>query len=154
MTKNNQSAFVQMPSSTVAALKAMLFNSTEGVDLSGIIDDIAGNHSNKNLVAINVALAFNGYKTELDNTARILNWWKYDGTIKTGQMVNLSLITNTVEVICANHTYNTETKQWTTKENGIETISLEDWYNYDPAEGDKRWDIVATMQKETAKKDA
>lgn len=151
---NKENAFVQMPSSTVAALKAMLFNSTEGVDLSGIIDDIAGTHSNKNLVAINVALAFNGYKTELDDTVRIVNSWEWGGTITTGKMVNLSLITNTVEVARTEHKYNVETKQWDAEEIGIETMSLENWYNNNPSEDDERWTTIAAEQEEKAKKNA
>lgn len=154
MAKNNQSAFVQMPSSTVAALKAMLFNSAEGVDLSGIINDIAGNHSNIDLVAINVALAFHGHKPELDNTVRIVNSWEWGGTITTGKMVNLSLITNTVEVARTEHKYNIETKQWDTKETGIETTNLENWYNNNPSEGDERWTTIATKQEEKATKEA
>lgn len=151
---NKKDAFVQMPSSTVAALKAMLFNSAEGVDLSGIINDIAGNHSNKDLVAINVALAFRGYKPELDDTVRIVNSWEWGGTITTGKMVNLGLITNTVEVARTEHKYNVETKQWDTKETGIETMSLESWYNNNLSEDDERWTTIAAKQEEKAKKNA
>ena len=154
MAKNNQSAFVQMPSSTVAALKAMLFNSNEGVDLSGIINDIAGNHSNKDLVAINVALAFRGHRPELDDTTRIVSSWEWGGTITTGKMINLSLITNTIEVVRTEHKYNVETKQWDTKEAGIETTSLDNWYDNNPSEGDERWTTIAAKQEEKAKKNS
>ena len=154
MAKNNQSAFVQMPSSTVAALKAMLFNSNEGVDLSGIINDIAGNHSNKDLVAINVALAFRGHKPELDDTVRIVNFSEWSGTITTGKMVNLSLITDTVEVALTDHKYNAETKQWDAKETGLVPLSLYDWYSHRESENDERWTTIAAKQDEKATKKA
>lgn len=151
---NNQSAFVQVPSCTMNAIKQMLFNSAEGVDLSNIVADIAGNHANQDLVAINVALAFRGHKPELDNTIRIVNSWEWGGTITTGKMVNLSLITNTVEVARTEHKYDVETKQWDTKETGIETMGLESWYNNNPSEDDERWITIAAKQEEKAKKNA
>jgi hypothetical protein len=148
MAKKNQSAFVQMPSSTVAALKAMLFNSAEGVDLSGIINDIAGDHLNKDLVSINVALAFHGHKPELDNTVRIVESWEWGGTITTGQMTNISLITSTVEVARTEHKYNVETKQWDAKEAGFGTMNLKEWYDTNESEGNEMWTTIAARQEE------
>ena len=156
MAKNNQSAFVQMPSSTVAALKAMLFNSAEGVDLSGIINDIAGSHANADLTAINVGLAFSGYKPELDKTVRVTNCWEYGGTVKTAVMHHISLITNTVEMECQTHKYNAEKNEWTIEDEAtIETATLDQWYQYSPKDESKYWALVEDRKRaELAKKNA
>lgn len=154
MTKKVNSAFVQMPSSTVAALKAMLFNSNEGVDLSSIINDISGNNGNENLVAINVALAFRGYKPELDDTIRVINSWEWGGTITTGKMISMSLIVGTVEVMRTEHKYNIDTKNWEAKEIGIDCMDFGRWCDLEPSLTSDAWELVSQKQEQKAKENA
>lgn len=66
----NLNASVTIPASTLNALKGLLFNSEEGVDLNPIIKDLAVGGTNEDLVAINVGLVFKGLTPEIDTTVR------------------------------------------------------------------------------------
>jgi len=61
---------VQVPSTTLNAIKKMLFNAKEGgVDLTSIISDLSMGQEN-DLIAINVGLTFKGYKPDIDERTR------------------------------------------------------------------------------------
>lgn len=66
---------IELPIGTVKALKKMLFNSEKGVDLSGIIADVA-KPENEDLTAINVALVYKGITPDIDTKPRFAQWGK------------------------------------------------------------------------------
>lgn len=88
-----QFEMVSVPSTTLNALKGLLFNSENGVDLSSIVNDLKIADTNEELLAINVGLTFKGLKPEIDTTSR------YDcdyRSIIRYDFVNYSMILNKV----------------------------------------------------------
>lgn len=67
--------FVEVPATTLNALKNMLF-SAEGVDLSAIVNDLAASEDHKDLTAINVALTYKGVQIDIDKRPRYSYDWK------------------------------------------------------------------------------
>lgn len=63
--KQTKKGFVEVPQTTLNALKNMLFTN-EGVDLSNIINDLTPNAENQDLTAINVALTYKGVRVQMD----------------------------------------------------------------------------------------
>lgn len=61
--------FVEVPRTTLNALKNLLFGN-EGVDMSAIVDDLNLNPADRDITAINVALAYKGVPVEVDTTTR------------------------------------------------------------------------------------
>lgn len=67
----NQISTIDVPVSTLNAIKNLLFSEKEGgVDLSSIVSDLTVGDDNSDLVAINVGLTFKGIKPDVDKTAR------------------------------------------------------------------------------------
>ena len=67
----NQISTVNVPTSTLNAIKSMLFSEKEGgVDLSPIVADLVVGNMCEDLVAINVGLTFRGIKPDIDKTTR------------------------------------------------------------------------------------
>ena len=80
--KTSKKGFVEVPATTLNALKNMLFSADNGVDLSAIINDIA-TEDNKDLTAINVALTYKGVRVDIDERPHYhYDWrnrfWRYD----------------------------------------------------------------------------
>ena len=74
--KQTRKGFVEVPTTTLNALKNMLFTKDgNGVDLSTIVDDIAVGE-NKDLTAINVALTYKGIQIDIDKRTRYSYDWK------------------------------------------------------------------------------
>ena len=98
-TKRNNSATVTIPTTTLNALKGLLFSKTTGVDLNGVIEDLGGD----DLTAINVALAYNGMTPEIDKTDRYEYDWhdQYYKYVFTGY----SLILDTVRADRYNYSH-------------------------------------------------
>lgn len=67
----NQISTINVPVSTLNAIKNLLFSEKEGgVDLSSIVSDLTVGDDNSDLVAINVGLTFKGIKPDVDKTTR------------------------------------------------------------------------------------
>ena len=67
----NQISSINVPVSTLNAIKNLLFSEKEGgVDLSSIVTDLTVGNANSDLVAINVGLTFKGIKPDVDKTTR------------------------------------------------------------------------------------
>jgi hypothetical protein len=66
---------VAMPQMTLNALKQMLFSNENGVDLTNIINDLAVEEDQKDLVAIHVALVHKGIAPEFDKSTRYEYTW-------------------------------------------------------------------------------
>lgn len=74
--KQVKKGFVEMPITTVNALKNMLFSAEKGVDLSAIVNDLAASEEHKDLTAINVALTYKGVQIDIDKRPRYDYDWK------------------------------------------------------------------------------
>ena len=110
---------VEIPAITLNALKGLLFNSENGVDLSGIINDLGGD----DLTAINVALAFKKLVPEIDRKLRYsLSYSKDNYTVYEYQ--NFSLIRGTVEVIKQTIYFDNRREPYSVQD----TITIEKWY--------------------------
>ena len=73
----NQVSTINVPVSTLNAIKNLLFSEKEGgVDLSSIVTDLTVGGANSDLVAINVGLTFKGIKPDVDKTTRYTRDYK------------------------------------------------------------------------------
>ena len=73
----NQISTINVPVSTLNAIKNLLFSEKEGgVDLSSIVTDLTVGGANSDLVAINVGLTFKGIKPDVDKTTRYTRDYK------------------------------------------------------------------------------
>ena len=73
----NQISTINVPVSTLNAIKNLLFSEKEGgVDLSPIVTDLTVGNANSDLVAINVGLTFKGIKPDIDKTTRYARDYK------------------------------------------------------------------------------
>ena len=73
----NQISTIDVPVSTLNAIKNLLFSEKEGgVDLSPIVSDLTVGDANSDLVAINVGLTFKGIKPDIDKTTRYTRDYK------------------------------------------------------------------------------
>lgn len=88
-----QFEMVSVPSTTLNALKGLLFNSENGVDLSSIVNDLKTADNNEELLAINIGLTFKGLKPEIDTTSRYGS--EYRSVIRY-DFINYSMILNKV----------------------------------------------------------
>ncbi len=110
---------VEIPAITLNALKGLLFNSDNGVDLSGIINDLGGD----DLTAIHVALAFKKQVPEIDRKLRYsLSYSKDYYTVYEYQ--NSSFIRGTVDVMKQTIYFDNRREPYSESDN----ISLKTWY--------------------------
>ena len=73
----NQISTIDVPVSTLNAIKNLLFSEKEGgIDLSPIVTDLTVGGANSDLVAINVGLTFKGIKPDIDKTTRYAKDYK------------------------------------------------------------------------------
>lgn len=93
--KQQRKGFVEVPATTLNALKNMLFNN-EGVDMSAIIDDLNLNPESRDITAINVALAYKGVQVDIDTTTRYEKHWGNHFT--KHEYMGVSLIHGVVKV--------------------------------------------------------
>lgn len=95
MKRENQTT-VSIPKATLNALKNMLFSKEGiGVNLTNIVNDLAFNEEQKDLIAINVALAYKGIKADVDNATRYEH--DYSNYIAVHEFVDFSLIHGVVK---------------------------------------------------------
>jgi hypothetical protein len=76
--KQTKKGFVEVPTTTLNALKNMLFSADNGVDLSNIINDLTPNADAKDLIAINIALTHKGVHVNIDERPHYAHEWKRD----------------------------------------------------------------------------
>lgn len=88
---------VSVPQMTLTALKQMLFSGENGVDLTNIINDLAVNDDQKDLVSIHVALVHKGIHPEIDTATRYEH--NYGNRFDKYEFVKSSLILGTVSCI-------------------------------------------------------
>lgn len=75
--KQTKKGFVEIPQTTLNALKNMLFSQNKtGVDLSSIIKDLTPTEEHHDITAINIALVYNGVPINIDERPRFAYEWK------------------------------------------------------------------------------
>lgn len=74
--KQTKKGLVEIPATTLSALKNMLFSADNGIDLATIINDVTVDCAYKDLTAINVALAYKGVKVDIDECPRYQYEWR------------------------------------------------------------------------------
>ena len=120
--KENSKMFISIPKPTFNALKNLLF-STEGIDVSPIVNDLAISEDCKDLMAVNIALVMKGMKPEIGKFR-----YKKEGRLFiTWELVHYSLINGIVTVKVSAMRYDSETKTFTDyevfpKENHIDYL--------------------------------
>jgi hypothetical protein len=123
-TQNNTSEQVLVNKSTLSAIKQMLFGKT-GTNLATIVEDVTLG-DNDDLAAINVALAFQGFKPEVDKTPRFKSGWK--GYSKY-EVIKSSLITGLLRVKVTYFEYDKEADTFAYKGEGEQVITPEAFDN-------------------------
>lgn len=94
--KQTRKGFVEVPTTTLNALKNMLFSNEGGVDLSAIVNDLTANEEHRDLTAINVALAYKGVQIEIDKRPHYSYDWK--NRYNRFEYVGYSLILGIIKV--------------------------------------------------------
>ena len=120
--KELSKGLVSIPKPTFNALKNLLF-STEGIDVSPIVNDLAISEDCKDLMAVNIALVMKDMKPEIGKFR-----YKKEGRLfVTWELVHYSLINGIVTVKVSAMRYDSETKTFTDyevfpKENHIDYL--------------------------------
>lgn len=79
--KQTRKGFVEVPTTTLNALKNMLFTQdAQGVDLSNLINDLTPSAEAKDLIAINIALTHKGVRVNVDERPHYAHEWKREFT--------------------------------------------------------------------------
>ena len=123
MKQKSSSSIVKVPKSTLMAIKSMLFNSDNGVDLSAIINDLASVQQDQDLTAINVALVFKGITVDTGENVRYKPDYRsyYENTFE-----NASII---LDQVAYSYKYYRAQDDGTYKESdyGLATCSVSEW---------------------------
>lgn len=120
-------SYTTIPTPTLNALKNMLF-SNDGVDLSNIINDLTAEEENRDLNAINVALAYKGAKVEIGNATRYCSSFRERFYRYT--FIGYSIILNQVKTRRAECHIDEHGDIAIDKELGITAMPLGTWLNY------------------------
>lgn len=139
-------AMVEVPVTTLSAIKNMLFNSKEGVDLSTIVNDLSCGRENDDLTAVNVGLTFKGIKPTIDTTTRFDTGYCL---LERYEFIGSSLILNQVRVARSylrfNRDNNTFETEWVNRTE--ETYSMEHWLDMSTDEAEQRESVVEQYGK-------
>ena len=121
---NSNTEQVLVNKSTLSAIKQMLFGKT-GTNLATIVEDVTLG-DNDDLAAINVALAFQGFKPEVDKTPRFKSRWN---GYSRYEVIKASLITGLLKVKVTNFKYDKEADAFTFTEEEEQVIFPEAFDN-------------------------
>ena len=124
--KQTKKGFVEMPATTLNAIKNLLF-SNEGADMSAIIDDLTTDERSRDLVAINVALAYKGVKIEINTESRYMH--QYGKYITRYDYVGHSLILGVVKVKTVEYQVENGDLVEIRENNTISCYGFEQWEN-------------------------
>lgn len=128
--KQTRKGFVEVPATTLNALKNMLFTNNDGVDLSNIINDLTPNAENRDLTAINVALTYKGVDVSIDERPHYSYDWKnrYNRFDYSGYSLILGIIKAKRTLIEVAE--NGEEKIVSTSDN-VECYGFDQWAEFD-----------------------
>lgn len=127
----NSIASINVPVSTLNAIKNLLFSEKEGgVDLSSIVEDLTTGNENRDLMAINVGLTFKGIKPEIDSTTRYSRDYQnlVEYTFVSYSMIR-DVVTCTRKVIAKWNSEKNDLCPFEDKQFQTTTFSLNAWYN-------------------------
>lgn len=127
----NQISTINVPVSTLNAIKNLLFSEKEGgVDLSPIVADLTVGDANSDLVAINVGLTFKGIKPDVDKTTRYAKNYKelMEYTFVSYSMIR-DLVTYERKVVFRWDSDKNELCPYSTNDSFLESCSLSAWYD-------------------------
>lgn len=123
--KQTRKGFVEIPSTTLNALKNMLFTNENGVDLSNIINDLTPSAEAKDLTAINIALTHKGVRVDVDARPHYAYEWKNE--FVRFDYTGYSLILGVVKVHRTLCRLNDGIIQEVKTHDGIECLGLDLW---------------------------
>lgn len=145
-------ASVSIPVTTLNALKGLLFNSEEGVDLSPIIKDLTVGNNNEDLVAINVGLTFRGLTPKIDTTTRYSKDYR---DIVEYTFVSYSLIRDLVtyekKIIARWDTNKNDLCPYEDKQAYKDFMPLSNWLDFSTDRAEPTQDLVKQWHKEEDK---
>jgi hypothetical protein len=121
---NSNTEQVLVNKSTLSAIKQMLFGKT-GTNLATIVEDVTLG-DNDDLAAINVALAFQGFKPEVDKTPRFKSGWM---CYSRYEVIKTSLITGLLRVKVTHFKYDKEADAFAYSEEYEQVITPETFDN-------------------------
>lgn len=127
--KQVKKGFVEVPTTTLNALKNMLF-SADGVDLSAIVNDLAASEDHKDLMAINIALTYKGVQIDIDKRPHYSYEWR--NRYNRFDYIGYSLILGVVKVkrTLMEVAEDGEEKVVSTYEN-VECYGFDQWAEFD-----------------------
>lgn len=138
--KEIRKGFVEIPQTTLSALKSLLFDKDGEIVLSTLINDLSPNAEMRDLVAINVGLAFKGLKPNIDGRTRFSS--DYRSLVKY-EFISYSLILGVVNV------KKTTASLPYSKDSELTTEDLGNWTNESFATiGYSEWLEMSTNEKE------
>lgn len=137
---------VEISAMTLNALKQLLF-SEDGVNLTGIVEDLAAGGKNKDLSAINVGLTFKGIKPEMDMSPRWGNFNDYWRQYSAYTPVGYSLILDRVTYKKCEITRDKEKDEWTSGKVCEDSMSMADWLNLTTDKADVDAFVAKMLEK-------
>ena len=153
----NSIATINVPVSTLNAIKNMLFSAEQGgVDLSSIVNDLTIGNENRDLMAINVGLTFKGIKPEIDSTTRYSR--DYHDLVEY-TFISYSMIRDVVtcvrRVIAKWDSEKNDLCPYIKDEGQSYTMSLNSWYNdYDTDRSKPTAELIERWAKKEEPKSA
>lgn len=141
-----QNGMVEISAMTLNALKQLLF-SESGVDLTGIVDDLAAGGKNKDLSAINVGLTFKGIKPEMDMSSRWGNFNEYWRQYSAYTPVGYSLILDRVTYRKCEISRDKEKDEWTSGKVYEDSMPMADWLNLTTEKADVDAFVAKMLEK-------
>jgi hypothetical protein len=147
-------ASVSIPVTTLNALKGLLFNSEEGVDLSPIVKDLTVGNANEDLVAINVGLTFRGLTPEIDTTTRYSRDYRdlVEYTFVSYSLIR-DLVTYERKIIARWDTNKNDLCPYEDKQAYRDSTSLSGWFDYSTDRAEPTQELVKQWYKEEKKED-
>ena len=137
---------VEISAMTLNALKQLLFVE-DGVNLTGIVDDLVAGGKNRDLSAINVGLTFKGIKPEMDMSPRWGNfneyWRQYSAYTPTGY----SLILDRVTYKKCEISRDKEKDKWASGEVREDSMPMADWLNLTTNKADVDAFVAKILEK-------
>ena len=124
----DSNGFTMIPKSTLNCIKQMLFSSDSGIDLSNIVNDLTnGLQFDEDIVAINTALAYKGFKPEITETIKYEANWR---TLNKYICISSSVILGLVKCKVESFVYNKESDSFVDDkyhENSMMMFDLQMW---------------------------
>lgn len=141
-----KNGMVEISAMTLNALKQMLF-SEDGVDLTGIVNDLVAGGKNKDLSAINVGLTFKGIKPEMDMSTRWGNFNDYWRQYCAYAPISYSLILDRVTFRRCEISRDKDKNKWSSSKACEGSMSLTDWLNLTTEKADVDAFIANVLEK-------